>query len=221
MFGHKSISQEEGVRNPFAHVNHSSADPGLGVLLCINGTGILNPQLRKNVVANMSHTDINDLVAKVSVGSDGVITVIPFGNGSERILENKNVGNHFWQLDFNHYWRSRVLRAAREGVAFSFKDGVEIMKEMRMNIQEIRAGHASMFLSPVFPQTLTTMRGTTIELYDTDGAQGSTRGPAVGAGLFASSQDTFRSSSKTGQVTPSSTAIDATRRAHESWLSCL
>jgi xylulokinase len=212
--------QEECALNPFAHVNHSSADPRLRVLVCINGTGIMNSQLRKNVAANMSYTDINDLAAKVSVGSDGV-AVIPFDNGSDRILKNKEVGNHFWGLDINRYWRSRVLLAAQEGVAFSFKYGVDIMKEIQMNIQAIRAGHANMFLSPVFRQILANTSGTTIKLYETDGAQDSARGPAVGAGLFASSQEAFKSSGKTSQVTPSSTAIEETRSVYESWLSCL
>jgi len=206
--------------NPFAHVNHSAAQPRLGVLLCINGTGILNSWLRKNVASGMSYADINDLAAEVAIGSDGVI-VIPFGNGSERILENKNIGSQILGLDFNRHSRSHVLRAAQEGVAFSFKYGVDIMKEMGMDIQVIRAGYANMFLSPVFRQTLANITGATIELYDTDGAQGAARGAAVGAGLFASFQDAFKSLRKTDQVRPSSGAIDATRSAYKSWLSYL
>jgi xylulokinase len=206
--------------NPFAHVNHSAAQPRLGVLLCINGTGIQNSWLRKNVAAGTSYVEINDSAAKVAIGSDGV-TVIPFGNGSERILENRNIGSQILGLDFNRHTRSHVLRAAQEGIAFSFKYGVDIMKEMGMNIQVIRAGHANMFLSPVFRQTLANITGATIELYDTDGAQGAARGAAVGAGLFASFQDAFKSLNKTDQVTPSSSEVDATRTAYESWLSHL
>ena len=206
--------------NPFAHVNHSAADPRLGVLLCINGTGILNSWLRKNATGGMSYVEINDAAAKVPVGSDGV-TVIPFGNGAERILDNKNIGSQILGVDFNRHSRSHVLRAAQEGVAFSFKYGVDIMKEMGLNIRVIRAGHANMFLSPVFRQTLANITGATIELYDTDGAQGAARGAAVGAGLFASFQDAFKSLTKTDQVTPSSAAIDATRSAYKAWLSCL
>jgi xylulokinase len=168
----------------------------------------------------MSYVEINDSAAKVPVGSDGV-TVIPFGNGAERILENRNIGSQILGLDFNRHTRSHVLRAAQEGIAFSFKYGVDIMKEMGMNIQVIRAGHANMFLSPVFRQTLANITGATIELYDTDGAQGAARGAAVGAGLFGSFQDAFKSLNKTDQVTPSSSAIDATRSAYESWLACL
>jgi xylulokinase len=206
--------------NPFAHVNHSAAQPRLGVLLCINGTGIQNSWLRKNVAAGTSYVEINDSAAKVAIGSDGV-TVIPFGNGSERILENRNIGSQILGLDFNRHSRSHVLRAAQEGIAFSFKYGVDIMKEMGMNIQVIRAGHANMFLSPVFRQTLANITGATIELYDTDGAQGAARGAAVGAGLFTSFQDAFNSLNETSQVTPSSSEVDATGTAYESWLSHL
>jgi xylulokinase len=206
--------------NPFAHVNHSAAQPRLGVLLCINGTGIQNSWLRKNAAPGMSYAEINDSAAKVPVGSDGV-TVIPFGNGAERILENRNIGSQILGLDFNRHTRSHILRAAQEGIAFSFKYGVDIMKEMGMNIQVIRAGHANMFLSPVFRQTLANITGATIELYDTDGAQGAARGAAVGARLFASFQDAFKSLKKTDQVTPSNSAVDATRTAYESWLSQL
>jgi len=206
--------------NPFAHVNHSAAEPRLGVLLCINGTGILNSWLRRNVTGGMSYVEINDAAAKVPIGADGV-TVIPFGSGAERILENRNIGSQILGIDFNRHSRSHVLRAAQEGVAFSFKYGVDIMKEMGLNIQVIRAGHANMFLSPVFRQTLANITGATIELYDTDGAQGAARGAAVGAGLFASFKDAFRSLTKTDEITPSAAEIDATRSAYEAWLSCL
>jgi xylulokinase len=206
--------------NPFAHVNHSAAQPRLGVLLCINGTGIQNSWLRRNAASGMSYVEINDSAAKIPIGSDGV-TVIPFGNGAERILENKNIGSQILGLDFNRHSRSHVLRAAQEGIAFSFKYGVDIMNEMGMDIQVIRAGHANMFLSPVFRQTLANITGATIELYDTDGAQGAARGAAVGAGLFTSFQDAFKSLNKTDQVTPSSSEVDATRSAYERWLSHL
>jgi xylulokinase len=206
--------------NPFAHVNHSAAQPRLGVLLCINGTGILNSWLRRNVAAGMSYPDINASAAEAPVGSEGVV-VIPFGNGAERVLENKNVGGQIFGLDFNRHSRAHLLRAAQEGIAFSFRYGMDIMKEMGLDIRVIRAGHANMFLSPVFRQTLAESTGATIELYDTDGAQGAARGAAVGAGLYASLQDAFESLERNEQVCPSSSGIRATDEAYESWLSHL
>ena len=203
--------------NPFAHVNHSAAQPRLGVLLCINGTGILNSWLRRNVVPGMSYDDINASAAQVPVGSDGVV-VIPFGNGAERVLENKNVGGQFFGLDFNRHSRAHLLRAAQEGIAFSFRYGIDIMKQMGMNIQVIRAGHANMFLSPIFRQSLANSTGATIQLYETDGAQGAARGAAVGSKLFVSFQAAFASLRKMEETQPSAAAIDMTQRSYDSWL---
>ncbi len=161
--------------NPFAHVNHSSDQPRLGVLLCINGTGILNSWLRRNVAAGLSYDEINASAATIEVGSEG-LAVIPFGNGAERILENRNIGCQILGLDFNRHSQAHLLRASQEGIAFSFKYGLEIMQEMGMHVGVIRAGHANMFLSPLFRQTLADITGAMIELYDTDGAEGAARG---------------------------------------------
>ena len=204
--------------NPFAHVNHSSDEPRLGVLLCINGTGILNSWLRRYVTAGMSYADMNASASRVGIGSDG-LTVIPFGNGAERILENRNIGCQFVGLDFNRHSTSHLLRAAQEGIAFSFKYGLEIMKEMGMDIRVIRAGHANMFLSLIFRETLANVSGATIQLYDTDGAEGAARGAAVGGGLLASFQDAFKSLRKLKEEHPSSSAVDKTRLAYDRWLS--
>jgi xylulokinase len=206
--------------NPFAHVNHLPIEPRLGVLLCINGTGILNSWLRRNITSGMSYADINESAAGIAVGSDGIV-VIPFGNGAERVLENRWVGGQIFGLDFNRHSRAHLLRAAQEGIAFSFKYGMDIMKEMGMDIRVIRAGYTNMFLSPIFRQTLATSTGATIELYETDGAQGAARGAAVGAGIFTSFPEAFKSIVKISEVKPSSAAVDSMKRAWESWLSLL
>ncbi|MBI5473827.1 MAG: carbohydrate kinase [Ignavibacteriae bacterium] len=206
--------------NPFAHVNHTNDQPRLGVLLCINGTGIQNSWLRKNVAAGMSYVEMNAQAATVPVGSEGVV-VIPFGNGAERVLENRNVGGQVFGLDFNRHSRAHILRAAQEGIAFSFRYGVDIMKEMGMNIDVIRAGHTNMFLSPVFRQTVANCTGARIELYDTDGSQGAARGAAVGARLYASFADAFTSLTKVDEVHPAADAIGETESAYKNWLSRL
>jgi xylulokinase len=216
----KVTYDEKSRVNSFAHVNHSSHQPRLGVLLCINGTGILNSWLRRNIATGKSYAEINSLAAEVGIGSEGV-TVIPFGNGAERILESRNIGCQVVGLDFNRHSRSHLLRAAQEGIAFSFKYGIDIMKEMGMEIQVIRAGHANMFLSPIFRQTLANIAGVTIELYDTNGAQGAARGAAVGAGLLGSFQDAFTSLQMIKEEHPSKGAVDKTRAAYEFWLSHL
>jgi xylulokinase len=206
--------------NPFAHVNHAAGQTRLGVLLCINGTGILNSWLRRNVAVGMSYEDINAAAAGVSVGSEGV-SILPFGNGAERILENSEVGCQVSGIDFNRHSRAHLLRAAQEGIAFSFRYGIDIMKDMGLALRVIRAGHSNMFLSAIFRQTLATIADATIELYDTDGAQGAARGAAIGAGIFASPVEAFASLTKIAEVQPAAADKDATAGAYARWLAHL
>ena len=175
--------------NTFAHVNHTSGNTSLGVLLCINGTGILNSWLKK-LTGIQSYDEMNSLAANVSIGSDGLI-ILPFGNGAERIFQNKNIGSQILNLDFNRHTQGHIIRAAHEGIAFSFKYGMEIMEETGIEANVIRAGNANMFLSPVFRETLAGITGATIELYNTDGSIGAARGAGIGLGYFKSAKDAF------------------------------
>ena len=158
--------------NTFAHVNHTSEQTRLGVLLCINGTGILNSWMKRNVAPeSISYAEMNDLAAKAPIGSAGV-SIMPFGNGAERMLENRQAGCSVHGVNFNVHGKAHLLRAAQEGIVFSFKYGIGIMEQMGMNVSKIHAGHANMFLSPIFRQTLAGVTGAVIELYDTDGSVG-------------------------------------------------
>lgn len=216
-----TVNYDEQSRvNPFAHVNHTVGDPRLGVLLCINGTGILNSWLRRNIAAGLSYNEINELAATVAIGSDGV-TVIPFGNGAERILANKNIGSHIHSLDFNRHTRAHILRAAQEGIAFSFRYGIDIMKNMGMQISTIRAGQANMFLSPVFRSTLANATGAVIELLETDGAEGAARGAAVGCGYYSTISQAFASLKKIEEIAPEQNAMTQTSAAYNAWLNKL
>jgi len=206
--------------NPFAHVNHSADQARLGVLLCINGTGILNSWLRRSVAGPVSYADMNRMAAGVSIGSDGV-SILPFGNGAERMLDNREIGCQICGVDFNRQSRAHVLRAGQEGIAFSFRYGVDIMKEMGLALRVIRAGHSNMFLSPVFRQTLANITDATIELYDTDGAQGAARGAAIGARIFAAPQDAFVSLRKIESVVPFAEDRDITLNSYSRWLAYL
>jgi len=203
--------------NPFVHVNNTNEQNRFGVLLCINGTGILNSWLRKNFGSGLSYNEMNSLAGKVEAGSGG-ISVLPFGNGAERILENKSTGCRIIGIDFNRHTASHVFRAAQEGIAFSFKYGIDIMKEMGLDIKIIRAGKTNMFLSPVFSQTLANITGASIELYDTDGSQGAARGAAYGAGYYKSFNDAFKSLNKSGEINPTDTEREKHLRAFELWL---
>jgi xylulokinase len=175
--------------NTFAHVNHSPENTRLGVLLCINGTGILNSWLKK-ITKIESFNNMNSLAADVPVGSDG-LTILPFGNGAERILQNKNIGSQILGVDLNRHTKGHIIRAAHEGIAFSFKYGMEIMEEIGIETNVIRAGNTNMFLSPVFRETLAGITGATIELYNTDGSIGAARGAGIGAAYYKSAKDAF------------------------------
>ena len=203
--------------NPFAHVTHTPEQIRLGILLCINGTGILNSWARKQFAAELKYDQMNTLAAGAPVGSDGVV-VIPFGNGAERILENKNVGAHIAGVDFNTHTRAHILRAVQEGIAFSFRYGMDIMREMGVNLTRIRAGNANMFLSPVFRQVLSDCTGASIELFDTDGAEGAARGAAIGAGIVGSFAEVFRNLNKIEEVRPVAANLDKTASAYAKWL---
>lgn len=190
--------------NTFAHVNHTSEQTRLGVLLCINGTGILNSWMKRNVAPELSYPQMNELASTVPVGSDGV-SVMPFGNGAERMLENRQAGCSVHGVNFNVHGKAHLLRAAQEGIVFSFKYGIGIMEQMGMNVSKIHAGHANMFLSPIFRQTLAGVTGAVIELYDTDGSLGAAKGAGIGAGIYKDNREAFASLEKLAVIEPSHT----------------
>lgn len=188
--------------NSFAHVNHSPLQDRIGVLLCINGTGILNSWVRRNIVPQgLSYDDLNAIAASVPLGSGGV-SVLPFGNGAERMLGNREAGCTVAGLDFNHHSWKNLVRAAQEGIVFSFRYGMEIMQDMGMDLGTIHAGHANMFLSPVFREALAGVSGATIELYDTDGSAGAARGAGIGAGIYKDHTEAFASLKRIAVVEP-------------------
>jgi len=186
--------------NTFAHVNHSAANPRLGVLLCINGTGSLNAWT-KRLLGDISYVEMNGLAESAGIGSAGV-TVLPFGNGAERVLGNVNVGAQVRGLEFNRHDRAQVCRAVQEGVVFSFMYGMEVMAEIGIELKTIRAGFANMFMSRVFCETLAGVSGVAIELYETDGSLGAARGAGIGAGIYASFEEAFESLQKRKVIEP-------------------
>jgi xylulokinase len=186
--------------NTFAHVNHAANDPRLGVLLCINGTGILNAWT-KRLLGDVSYNEMDTLAASAPVGSDG-LTILPFGNGAERVLGNRNVGAQMAGIDFNRHDRAHICRAVLEGIVFSFMYGMEVMKQTGIEIKTIRAGFANMFQSDVFCKTLAGVSGATIELYETDGSLGAARGAGVGAGIYGSFEEAFQTLEKRKVIEP-------------------
>lgn len=204
--------------NSFAHVNYQNDAPRLGVLLCINGTGILNAWLRRNT-GNLDYGLMNELAGQVEAGSAG-LCVLPFGNGAERVLNNQNIGSQINGLDFNQHHNGHLFRAAQEGIVFSLHYGLDIMGEMGIAPNVIRAGHANMFLSPIFRETLANISDTRIELYNTDGAQGAARGAGIGLGHYSFS-DAFEGLKVVQTVDPDPSLQEATREAYQRWLELL
>lgn len=203
--------------NVFAHVNHTAEAPRLGVLLCINGTGILNSWLRHQVLRDaLSYDEMNSLAAEAPIGSDG-LSVLPFGNGVERELGNRTPGGAFIGLDFNRHTTAHLLRAAQEGIVFSFRYGMDIMKGMGVGISKIHAGRANMFLSPVFRETLAGVSGATIELLETDGAAGAAKAAGIGAGYYKDNKEAFGSLKLVDTVEPDAADKDRYEDAYSLW----
>ncbi len=214
--------------NTFAHVNHQAfsgaiggASTRLGVLLCINGTGILNAWMRRNIAPEgISYAEMNELMAQIPIGSEGV-SIIPFGNGAERVLENREVGSSIHGVNFNKHGKAHLLRAAQEGIVFSFCYGMEIMREMGMDISTIHAGRANMFLSDIFRNTLASTSGATIELYETDGSVGAAKGAGMGCGLYKDNNEAFATLKKLAVIEPDAVRREEYLSAYARWKDCL
>jgi xylulokinase len=211
--------------NTFAHVNHAPSPSGkvedgatrLGVLLCINGTGILNSWMRRNAAPiGISYAEMNTLAAQAPIGGAG-LSILPFGNGAERVLCNQETGASIHGINFNTHTQAHLLRAAQEGIVFSFAYGMEVMQQMGMSLKTIRAGKANMFLSPIFRNTLAGVTGATIELFDTDGSIGAARGAGIGAGIYNDRSEAFASLKRLQVIEPDEKNRNAYRDAYQRW----
>ncbi len=207
--------------NIFVHVNHTAKKPRYGVLLCLNGTGILNSWLKHNVAGEgLDYPQMNDLAATVPVGSDGLV-ILPYGNGAERTLENRNIGASVHGWNFNIHKKAHFLRAAQEGIVFALNYGLEIMRDMGTRLKTVKAGNANMFLSPLFAEAFATITGATVELYSTDGSQGAARGAGIGAGIYKGPQDAFVGLEPVRKVQPNKKLKKAYEAAYENWQAVL
>ncbi|PKP23222.1 MAG: carbohydrate kinase [Bacteroidetes bacterium HGW-Bacteroidetes-22] len=201
--------------NTFVHVNSKPEAIRNGVLLCINGTGILNSWVRKIAGEGMSYHAINELAAQVKAGCDGLL-VLPFGNGAERMLCNQEINCSWHNLNFNIHSKAHLFRAAQEGIAFAFWYGMQIMQQTGVGIRVIRAGKTNMFQSRIFAETLANISGATIELYNTDGAQGAARGAGVGAGIYTNMEEAFKGLQSVGTIHPAND-VDLIKQSYKKW----
>ena len=203
--------------NTFLHVTSPDVtEPRLGVLLCINGTGIMNSWTRKNIAPELSYSEMNALAAAAPVASDGLL-VLPFGNGAERVLANRTTSARMVGIDLIRHGKSHILRAVQEGIAFSFRYGIDIMKDLGLKPDVIRAGKANMFLSPLFRSTLATLCDARIELFDTDGSLGAARGAALGAGIYKTTDEAFATLERLDVIEPEADWKQPLEAAYSRW----
>ncbi|MDD5675297.1 MAG: FGGY family carbohydrate kinase [Chitinivibrionales bacterium] len=210
--------------NTFVHVNYSPENPRYGILLCCNGTGILNSWLRRAFFSEggqtLSYPAMNALAAQAPVGAAGLM-VLPYGNGAERTLENRNIGASVHGLEFNRHTRAHVLRAAQEGIVFALAYGLDIMRTMGVAVRTIRAGESNMFLSPLFRSVFAAVTNVPVELYNTDGAQGAARGAGIGAGIYKNFKEAFAGLKTTGTVGPDRSLAGAYKDEYQKWVTLL
>jgi xylulokinase len=208
--------------NTFIHVNNKTKGDAIrnGVLLCVNGTGILNSWLRRNIKGTdpgYEYQKMNEIASAAPIGSDGLV-LLPFGNGAERVLENKNINGSFHGLNFNRHGQSHIFRAAQEGIVFALKYGFDVLQEIGLKTNVIRAGHANMFLSPIFREAFVNATQARLELYDTDGSKGAALGAGVGSGIYQSFEEAFKGFQLIKAEDPDKNKTQQYGEAYQGWL---
>ena len=213
----KNIYDDDSRVNTFAHVNYSIEKPNNGVLLCINGTGIQYSWLKQNILDNnYSYNQMNELANGIDVGSNGVMCH-PFGNGAERVLKNKDINAHFSGINFNTHNKNHLIRAAQEGIAFSFRYGFDIMKSIGMDFNIIKAGNSNLFQSNIFREAFVNTCNINLEIYNTDGSQGAARGAGIGIGYYPSEKDAFKGLKKIDELKPDKELVKKYTPIYEVW----
>ena len=201
--------------NSFAHVNYHEDLVRIGVLMCINGTGILNRWIKQNFFPANSYPEMNQIAARARVGSNGLLCN-PFGNGAERIFNNKQIGASFQGLDFNRHQQAEIIRSAQEGIAFSLVYGIELMANVGIRPTLLKAGKANMYLSEVFTESIVNASQVSVELMETDGAYGAALGGGVGLGHFKSTHEAVSKLKKLETISPNGNS-EETQTAYEHW----
>ena len=192
--------------NTFAHVNHTQEQNRLGILLCINGTGIMNSWIRNITGAHLTYAQMNDAARQVNPGSDE-LSILPFGNGSERMLNNETIQAHIHNIDLNKHTPAHIFRAAQEGIAFAFRYGLDIMRENGLTPTVIRAGRANLFLSEVFTESFVNATNVPVELYECDGSIGAAIGAGLGANIYKTEKDAFLNRKRLQYIEPTKSLV--------------
>jgi xylulokinase len=209
--------------NIFIHVNHTPGHPRYGALVCVNGAGILNRWLKNQSWAlsrGKPYQAMNALAAKIPPGSEGLM-ILPYGNGAERTLENKDLGASIHGLQLNIHTRSHLARATQEGIVFAMNYGVEVMREMGLAVDTVRAGYANLFISPVFAEIFSAVTGARVELLQTDGSHGAARGAGIGAGIYKNIPEAFIGLKTVRTIEPNPQLGQRYREIYQSWVGIL
>lgn len=221
----KASYDVHGRVNAFLHVNSTETNPRLGILLCVNGTGILNRWLRTMLGSwsdnPISYAQMDKEAENAPPCCDG-LCILPYGNGAERTLGNLNINASVHGIDLTRHSRAHLLRAAQEGIVFALMNGIDIMRSMGLKNNVIRAGNANMFKSRLFAEIFATVAGNVVELYNTDGSQGAARGAGIGAGIYKSPDEAFANLSIVRCIEPDLSLRSLYKDAYDQWKSiCL
>jgi xylulokinase len=192
--------------NSFIHVNHTTDKKRIGVLLCINGAAIMYSWAKKVCGENLSYKQMDELAATIKPGSDGLF-VLPFGNGAERMLQNKMIDAHLENINLNKHTKAHIFRAVQEGIAFAFRYGLDIMRENDLHPTIIRVGKANLFLSDVFIQSFVNATGVAVELYANDGSVGAALGAGIGVGIYSTHKEAFQNLKSLQRFEPTETEV--------------
>ena len=213
----KNVYDDFSRVNTFAHVNYSNEKINNGVLLCINGTGIQYSWIKKNVLGDaFSYDQLNEFASEVEIGSEGLLCH-PFGNGAERVLRNKNVNGHFSGINFNIHDKRHLVRAVQEGIVFSFRYGLDVMKEIGLEFKIIKAGYSNLFQSKVFREAFVNTCNVNLEIYNTDGSQGAARGAGIGVKYFTSNEAAFKGLKVIEKLNPDNELVKKYNSVYNIW----
>jgi xylulokinase len=159
--------------NTFAHVNYQPQQKMFGKLLNLNGAGIQYRWLHQ-LMGEVGYEKLNEMAQQAPIGSNG-LQVFPFGNGAERMLDNKIVNGHISNINFNIHDNNHMVRATLEGIAFAMIYGIEILKNDGVDIENLKVGNDNLFLSDVFSKTIADTLGISIQMLEATGAEGAAK----------------------------------------------
>lgn len=215
----KNVYDKKSRINTFLHVNNDEQKSRNGILIINNGTGILYSWLKKILNTGGEYLDyelMNDLASQAKPGADG-IHFFPFGNGAERVLENKRVGAQLLNIDFNQHTTKHIVRAGLEGIVYALNIGFELLSDMDVPAKTIRVGHANLFLSETFRQIFTNVTAAKLEVYDTDGSAGAARGAALGSGFYDSPEKAFENLTLINTIEPDPKLTEHYKQLYQQW----